>query len=189
MAVKEAQVAVPAQRNDIDDQNPVVQRHKLKVDRLNERPNHPILLQRSKIRAVQLILRARTLHNRHTAQENEEVGASEDSLVGSDAGEDLEVLVLEHDSVLQEFEPGRCCGAEDSCRGFQLALRIGFGRGEERRTSTVQCHSSSPGQLVVLETLLFNELLGHSIAGREEDCGGDALGEQWARGQLSLVPA
>jgi hypothetical protein len=41
---------------------------------------------------------------------------------------------------------------------------------------------------VVLEAFLLNELLGHGIAGREEDCGGDALGEQWARGQLSLVP-
>lgn len=61
-------------------------------------------------------------------------------------------------------------------------------RGKERRTSTVQCHSSSPGQLVVLEAFFLNELLCHGIAGREEDCGGDALGEQWTRGQLSLVP-
>jgi hypothetical protein len=41
---------------------------------------------------------------------------------------------------------------------------------------------------VVLQSFLFNELLGHGITGCEEDCGGDALGEQWARGQLSLVP-
>lgn len=92
----------------------MVQRHKLEVDRLNKRPNHPVLLQRIRIRALQLFLRVATLHDRHTAQENKEVRASEDSLVCSDAGEDLQVLVLEHDFVLEEFKPGRCCRAEDS---------------------------------------------------------------------------
>ena len=42
---------------------------------------------------------------------------------------------------------------------------------------------------MVLQSLLFDELLGHGITGSKEDGGGDALGEQWARGQLSLVPA
>jgi hypothetical protein len=43
-------------------------------------------------------------------------------LIGTDAGEDLEVLVFEHDFVLEEFEPGRCCWAEYSCANFKLAL-------------------------------------------------------------------
>lgn len=42
---------------------------------------------------------------------------------------------------------------------------------------------------MVLQALFLDKLLGHGVAGCEEDRGGDALGEQWARGQLSLVPA
>ena len=92
-----------------------MQRHQLEVHALNERPNHPVRLQRRPVALIQLILRAATFHDGHAAEEDEEVGAGEDGLVAGDAGEDLGVLVLEDDFVLEELEPGRCCWAEDCC--------------------------------------------------------------------------
>lgn len=41
---------------------------------------------------------------------------------------------------------------------------------------------------MVSESLLFDELLSHGVASREQDAGGDGLCEDWARGQLGLVP-
>ena len=55
-------------------------------------------------------------------------------------------------------------------------------------TATVESHSTSTGQLMVLPTFLLHQLLGHGVSGCEEDSSRDALGEQWARGQLHLVP-
>ena len=61
--------------------------------------------------------------------------------------------------------------------------------GEGELTSTIQCHSTSSCKIVILDTLLLNQLLRHCIAGREEHRGGDTLRQEWARGQLHLVPA
>jgi len=41
---------------------------------------------------------------------------------------------------------------------------------------------------VVAEAFALDELLGHGVAGCEEDGGCDGLGEERARGQLGLVP-
>ena len=78
----------------------MLQWNQLKVHRLNERPHHPILRQRSSVCTVQLILRAASLHNRHAAKEDEEVGGCEDGLISCDTRDDLEVLVLEDNFVL-----------------------------------------------------------------------------------------
>lgn len=93
----------------------MIQRNKLKIHRLHKRPQHPILLQRGPIRAVQFILWAGAFHDGHGAEEAEEVCGSEDGLVCGDAGRDGGVFAAELDAVLQEFEPGCCCGAEDGC--------------------------------------------------------------------------
>lgn len=77
-----------------------MKRDQLEIDCLDERPDHPILLERRSVCAVQLILRTRALHDSHTAQEDEEVGTSEDGLISSNASCDLEVFVLQHDLVL-----------------------------------------------------------------------------------------
>ena len=93
----------------------MLQRHKLKVDRLHRRPKHPILLQRLRIRPPQPLLRIRTLHPRHTGEEGCEVARCEDGLVGEDAGGDGEVGAGgEVDAAREEGEPGCCCGAEDA---------------------------------------------------------------------------
>jgi hypothetical protein len=57
-----------------------------------------------------------------------------------------------------------------------------------KHTATVQRHATSTRQLVVLPALLLNQLLGHGVSRREEHSGGDALGQDRARGQLHLVP-
>ena len=71
LAIQEAKVAIPPQRDDIDNQNSMMKRNQLEVDSLNERPNHPILLQRIPIRLIQLIFRAGTFHDGHATQEDE----------------------------------------------------------------------------------------------------------------------
>jgi len=57
---------------------------------------------------------ARAFHNCHAAKEDEEIGAGEDSLVSSNTSDHLDVLISKDDFVLEEFEPGGGCGAEDS---------------------------------------------------------------------------
>lgn len=41
---------------------------------------------------------------------------------------------------------------------------------------------------MLLEALLLNELLGGNVTGGKEHSGGDALGEQGARGEAAVVP-
>ena len=57
-----------------------------------------------------------------------------------------------------------------------------------RQTSPVKSHSTSAREVLVGETFALHELLRHSVACREEDCSGDTLSQERARGQLHLVP-
>lgn len=95
----------------------MVERHKLEVDHLDEGPDHPISLESALVRAVQLLLRARALHDGHAAEEDKQVGWGKEHLVTSNAGNNLEVLVPEHDLVLQEPEPVCSGGTEDGYAG------------------------------------------------------------------------
>jgi sirohydrochlorin ferrochelatase len=147
----------------------VRQRHKLEVGELHNRPHHPVLGQRVKVCALQLLPRIGALEQRHGAQEAEQVGTSEHSLIGEDARDDLEVGLARYDNLLlQEAEPLHGDGAEDA--------------------AAVEDHAAGTAEVVVLQSLLFDEMLSHAIASREEDAGGDRLGEDWARGQLGLIP-
>ena len=92
----------------------MVKRDQFEVDSLHKWPNHPILLQGSPVCSFQLLLWAGAFHDSHATEEDEEIGASEDSLVGSNAGEDLDVLVSEDNLVLEEFEPGCSRRTENS---------------------------------------------------------------------------
>lgn len=99
-AVDHAQEAIPANGDNVHQQHSVVQRYELEVDDLNERPHHPIGTQSLPVTLIQLVLRACTLHDRHAAQEAEQVCASEEELVACNSGDDLEVLVGKDDFVL-----------------------------------------------------------------------------------------
>jgi hypothetical protein len=115
LAVQETQVAIPSQRDNVHNQHPVMQWYQFEIDSLYERPHHPILLQRRSICTLQLVLRTRPLHNRHTTQEDEKIRARENDLICRNPRNDFQVLVLEDDFVLEEFEPRRGCWPEDSC--------------------------------------------------------------------------
>lgn len=55
-------------------------------------------------------------------------------------------------------------------------------------TTTVEGHAASAGDIVLLDALLIDGLLGDDIAGAEEDRRGDGLGEEGPGGQPGLVP-
>lgn len=155
--------------DEVDEEDLVRQRHELEVGELHNGPDHPVLGQRVEVCALQLLPRVGTLQQRHGAQEAEQVGTSEDGLVGEDARDDLKVGLARDDNLLlEEAEPLDGGGTEDA--------------------ATVEDHAAGTGEVMVLESLLFDELLGHGVAGREEDAGGDRLGEDRARGQFGLVP-
>lgn len=95
----------------------MVQRHELEVDDLDERPHHPVGLEGVLVGAVELVLGVGTLHDRHAAEEHEQVGRGKDQLITGNTGHDLSVLVPEDDLVLEELEPGRSGGTEDGYVG------------------------------------------------------------------------
>lgn len=144
-------------------------RHELEVRELHHRPDHPVLRQRVEVCALQLVPGIRALQQRHCAQETEQVRAGEDGLIGQDARDDLQVRAARDDNLfLEEAEPLSRGGTEDA--------------------AAVEDHAAGACEVVVLDAPLLDELLGHGVAGREEDACGDRLGEDGARGQLRLVP-
>lgn len=60
--------------------------------------------------------------------------------------------------------------------------------GSYQRTATVQSHTASTLQVMVLDTTLVDKLLGSNIASGEEHSRRDTLGEQRAGSQLGIVP-
>lgn len=157
------------QRDEVDEQDLVRQRHELEVDHLDNGPHHPVLGQCVEVCTFQLLSRVGALQQRHGAEEAEQVGASEHGLIGEDARDDLKVgLARDNDLLLEEAEP------LDSSRAEHAAA--------------VEDHATGTGEVVVLDALLLDQLLGHAVAGREEDACGDGLGKDRARGQLGLVP-
>lgn len=166
------------QTNHIHHQHPVLQRHEPEIHRLHRRPEHPVLLERLPVRAPHLVARVRPLHERHGREEAEEVGGSEDGLVRQDARGDGQVGGGgEVDAAGEEGEPGRGGGAEDGWfLGCQLLVErgglkgSGWGRGKEGRyTAAVEGHSARTGKVVLGGADFLNALLGHDIAGCEED--------------------
>lgn len=148
----------------------MVQRHELEVGELHSWPNHPILLQRSGVGLSKLVLGTLTLHDSHGGEEEEQVACSEEALIGGDAGDDFEVwAVFDHDAPLQEAEPLGGSGSEDA--------------------AAVEGHTGGAGEIVTLDAIALNGLLGKRVASHEENGGGDGLGQERARGQLGLVPA
>jgi hypothetical protein len=155
--------------DEVDEQNLVRQWNELEVDHLNKRPHHPVLGEGVPVCGLQLLPRVGALQQRHGAEEAEQVGASEHGLIGEDTRDDLEVgLARDNDLFLEEAEP--------------------LDSGRTEHATAVEDHAAGAAEVVVLEALLVDELLSHGVAGREEDAGGDGLGEDWARGQLGLVP-
>jgi hypothetical protein len=115
LAVEKAQIAVPSQRDDIDNQNSVMQRNQLEIDSLYKWPHHPILCKGGPVTLLQLFLGTATLHDSHTAEEDEQVCAGKHCLVETNSCKNFYVLILEDDLILEKLEPRRCGGTKDSC--------------------------------------------------------------------------
>jgi len=95
----------------------MLQRHDTKIRSLNSRPNHPILLQRIRIRGPQLLLGTAAFHDGHGREEAQQVRGRKDCLVDADFRGDLEAWAGgEFYAPLEEGEPDCRGGAEDSCR-------------------------------------------------------------------------
>lgn len=143
--------------------------HELEVRELDSGPDHPVLLQCSGVRLCKLVLGRATLHDGHGREEEEQVAGCEEALVGGDTSDDGEVWgVLDHDALLQEAEPFGGSGTEDA--------------------AAVEGHAGRAGEVMALDAIALDRLLGEGVAGCEEDGGGDGLCEERARGQLGLVP-
>lgn len=107
LAIDVTQIAVPSQRNNVNDQDTVIQRHKCEIDCLHSWPHHPILLQRLNVGTRQLVPGTRAFHVGHAAQEHEQICGSENGLVGKHANRSRGMWVLEVDSGGQELVPRR----------------------------------------------------------------------------------
>ena len=69
----------------------MLERHEFEVGRLHSGPDQPVLAQSIEVSAPQLLTGILAGHDGHTGQEDGQVAAGEDDLVGGDTGEDLEV--------------------------------------------------------------------------------------------------
>ena len=67
----------------------MVKRSILEVDKLDERPNHPILGKSVGVGGFDLLLRVRAFHIGHVVKEDEQIGGSENGLIKTNTGEDL----------------------------------------------------------------------------------------------------
>ena len=114
-----AQITIPAQAHNIHNQDPMMQRHICKINRLHRGPEDPVLLERLDIRALQARFGALALHVRHAAQEKRQVGRRKHHLVGKHPGGCRDVGIGELDFG-QDFVPLRCGGAEDSWSGQSI---------------------------------------------------------------------
>lgn len=167
-AVQEAEVAVPADADDVDEEDAVVQGDECEVDGLDGGPDVVVAGEGGGVVLAQLLLGAGALEDGHGGEEDADEGGGEDELVAGDAGDGLGGPALEDDVAGEELEPGGGGGAEDD--------------------AAVEGHAAGAGEVVALGAALLDGLLGDDVAGGEEDGGGDALREEGARGQAGLVP-
>ena len=110
-----AQVAVPSQAHNVDDQYSQLKRHILEVDKLHDRPNHPVSRQRRPVCALQFLRCACTLQKSHCVKEEEEIAWCEDGLIETDTSEDFGIGTTREDyASLEETKPG-CCERTEDC--------------------------------------------------------------------------
>lgn len=112
-AVEEAQVAVPPDADDVDEEDAVVERHDAEVDGLDGGPEVVVAGEGGLVVLAQLLLRGGALEDGHGGEEDADGDGGEDELVGGDAGDGLDDLVLVGDVAGEELEPGCGGGAED----------------------------------------------------------------------------
>lgn len=115
LGADQAEVRVPADRNGVDGEHAVLQRHELEVDHLYKGPDHPVGLQRVPVGLLELLLGRGTFEHSHARQEHADEGRCENQLVAGHARQNLGVLVGENDFLREDLEPCRRRGAKDDC--------------------------------------------------------------------------
>lgn len=122
-AVEEAQVAVPADADNVNKEQSVLQRHKGKVDGLHGGPDVVVARQGGAVVFVELLLGVGPLKDGHGGEEDADHDGGEDALVAGDAGDGLDCWVAVDDVAGEEVEP--CCGdgAEDDWGCQKCTLR------------------------------------------------------------------
>lgn len=158
-SIQETKVTIPANGDDVDKEDPVVQRDQLEVEDLHKRPDEIVSGQSRPVALLELLFDAATLHDGHAAEEDSDEGGCEEALVTCDASEDLGVLILQDHSLLQELEPSRCARSKDG--------------------ASIQGHAACSCEIMVLHAFLLDKLLGSDVTGCKKYCCCDALGEEW----------
>lgn len=108
LAVHPAEVAVPANGDDIGKQETVLQGQEGEVDKLNKRPQHPVGLESRPPSGVEALLGALPLHGGHAAKEDSNHDGSKKRLVGRHTRQRLNTGISESDATGQEAQPGGC---------------------------------------------------------------------------------
>lgn len=117
LAVDPAQVAVPANGDNVGKEHTVLQRQEGKVDGLHKRPDHPVGAEGGPPGLLEALLDAGALHGGHAAEEDTNHGRGKDGLVDKDAPEGLDALIGEGDPASEEIEPRCCRGTKDDWLG------------------------------------------------------------------------
>ena len=113
-------------RDNIDNEDSVLERSELEVDELDERPDHPVLGEGVGVGRLDLLLWVGALHDCHVIQEGEQVAGREDELVETDACKNLAIGGRWNaNTALENTEPLGSERAEDGCEdGSVSALYI-----------------------------------------------------------------
>lgn len=106
LAVDPAEIAIPADGDDVGKEHAVLQREKGKVDGLDKRPDHPVGLESGPPGLLEALRGRGALHGGHAAEEDANHGGGKDGLVNEDAGEDFGALVGKGDAAGEKVEPG-----------------------------------------------------------------------------------
>lgn len=114
LAVDPAEVAVPADGDDVGKHDAMGQGHVGEVDELDERPDTPVSLEGRPPRRLELLLGAGALHGGHAAEEDADHDGGEAALVDGHAGEGGEPRVGRVDAACDEVEPSGSHRAEDA---------------------------------------------------------------------------
>ncbi|KAG4218508.1 hypothetical protein PC116_g33012 [Phytophthora cactorum] len=116
LAVDHAKVAVPADTNEVDDEDAVVEGDEGEVGHLDEGPDEVVGLEGGHVALGELLLGGPALHDGHARQKHPDEGRREQQLVGRHARDHLRLFVAQLDRPLQDPVPGRGGGAEDGCK-------------------------------------------------------------------------
>ena len=183
----------------------MLKRNELEVHGLDEWPEHPVLGESIPVGRLDLLLRVRAFHDSPRGQEGDQVEGSEDGLIKTDTSKDLSIgRAGDANTALQEAEPGGSERSKDSwIQSVSVVIEVNC---QWIHTSTVECHASTAGKIVVLQANLLDTLLSHGVTSCEEDLAslsttehslrrsldtyssGDTLSEHGALSKLHAIP-